>query len=720
MISQQVDVLSPLFVIWDGKDNNGQVVTDGTYRVVVSDLAGNTAALGADVTVVTSIFKLESVTQIGLDGIRMTFSHDVLASSAEGPAYSISPVLPAGLAISGAKVSATNPRVVTASMTPALGVAEHGTLYTVEVTPLAVFSIDGDDITAGNNQQSFTADSRGPVISAITYDGVTSQKKFNVVFDEQIESSSALNALNYSLSAGSTVIQIDEAVLRADLKSVTLTAAKDIGEGETYSLTVTGVKDLIGNSSNSSISFEGRDITPPELTVTAFSNPANEFDIVVIVKANEDISGQPSATITQSGGTAVSLLLNSGSDLRMFIGGAHLDRNYPGVATIKITAKDISQNSGTTNLSFSTAFVNAAMRVAVKSADNQVEAVFEPGTLNSDSLVMILPEELSKTSGGSVAGSRIMPSALSGMSSAQISSIRASAIAAVADPAAAELEPVGQAYSLIVPAGRLSGSVAVAMNHGSTQLPAGTALFQSTVSGWKPVTCNIENGVIRFATSVAGTFAMMRDVQAPRAKMVNDITSAPLRESRPVFSWNIEEYASGIEIESAVAILNGRHYPVMLDVNGSLARFVPVDDLISGNHTIGLSISDRAGNRNVLPALRFVAQPPLKIHEVVQFPNPARNRVSMRISTNRTDVDTDEIRVKIYDTAGHMVAATNDLVMRQSNNGAGKVVQDVIWDLRNKDGKGVANGVYFARIELKDPDNHAKKTRYTHKIAVLR
>ncbi len=718
IIAQQVDVLSPLFGIWDGNDSNGQQVNDGTYRVTVSDLAGNTAALGVDITIVRSTFKLESVTQVGLDGIRMTFSHDVLASSAEGPAYSITPVDPAGLAISGAKVSSTNPRVVTASLTPALGKNQNGKLYTVTVTPLAVFSVDGDEITAGNNVQSFTTDSRGPIISAITYDGVTSQKKFNVVFDEQLETSSALNTANYKLAAGSTNIQIDAVVIRADLKSVTLTAASDIAEGQTYSLTVSGVKDLIGNSTDSSITFEGRDITPPVLTVTAFSNPANEFDLIVVVKANEDISGQPSATITQSGGTAVSLLLNSGSDLRMFIGGAHLDRNYPGVATIKVSANDISLNAGTANLSFTTAFVNASLRAAVKSADNIVEAVFEPGTLKGDSLVMIIPEELSKETAGTAAGSRIMPSALTGLTAAQINSIRASSVGAVADKTSGELEPVGQAYSLVVPSTRLNGSVAMSMQV-AAPLPAGAAIYYNDGSGWKTADFTVENNALKFTAAHAGTFALMRDIQAPRASMVNDI-SEPMRASRPVFSWNIEEFASGIDTDTVVAVLNGRQYPAMIDSTGSIARFVPVEDLVSGNHTIGLRIADKAGNQTVLPALRFVAQPPLIIHEVVQFPNPARNRVNMRISTNRTDVDEDEIRVKIYDTAGHLVAATNDLTMRSGFNGAGKAVQDVIWDLRNKDGKAVANGVYFARIELKDPDNHDRKTRYTHKIAVLR
>ncbi len=714
---QQVDVLSPLFAIWDGNDDKGQAVNDGTYVVKITDLAGNVAALTTEVTVVKSVFKLESVTQVGLDGVRMTFSHDVLVSSAEGPSYSISPVSPAGLAISGPKVSATNPRVVTASLTPVLGSAQNGTLYTVTVTPLAVFSVDGDDITAGNNQQSFTADTRGPVISAITYDGVTSQRKFNVVFDEQLENSSAINPQNYTLTVGTTTIQIDSASIRADLKSVVLTAAKDISEGNTYSLTVTNVKDLIGNSSNSSISFEGRDVTPPALTITAFSNPANEFDVVVVVKANEDISGQPSAAITQSGGTSVALLLNSGTDLRMFIGGAHLDRNYPGVATIKVTAKDISQNTGTANFSFTTAFVNASMRAAVKSGDGNVEAVFEPGTLNKDTLVLIIPEKLSKTGNASVRGSQIMPSALVGMTQTQLKSIKASVVAS--DRASEELEPLGQAYSLVIPAGRLQGAVAMSMK-AEPQTLSGAALYHNDGSGWKKVDYSAENGNLHFSAATAGTFALMRDTRAPRASMLNDITSAPVRESRPVFTWSIEEFASGIAPETAIAVLDGRKYPVMLDETATVARFSIIDDMVSGEHSIALQIADKAGNLNVLPALRFVAQPPLKIHEVVQFPNPARNRVSLRISTNRNEVDAEEIRVKIYDTAGHLVAATNDLVMRQSPNGAGKVVQDVVWDLRNKDGKAVANGVYFAKIEVRDPDNYEKKTRYTHKIAVLR
>jgi hypothetical protein len=91
----------------------------------------------------------------------------------------------------------------------------------------------------------------------------------------------------------------------------------------------------------------------------------------------------------------------------------------------------------------------------------------------------------------------------------------------------------------------------------------------------------------------------------------------------------------------------------------------------------------------------------------------------LRISTNRPDVDAGEIEVKIYDVSGHKVADMNQLTLRSSTNGT-LPVQDVIWDLRAAGGRSVANGVYFARITLRDPDNWNKKTKYTHKIAVLR
>lgn len=710
------EAASPFTAIWNGQDSNLQPVPDGVYRVTITDLAGNESAVSTDVTVVNSVFKLTGVTQKDSSTITVSFSHDVNPADATNVAlYTLTPGTPAGIG-AGAPITVDGNKV-TVPLTQTLN---HGTLYTLTLTP-GFRSVDDEPMTAGNNTAQFTADTQGPRLTNITYDGLNSQKKFNVVFDEQIESISSQQVGNFILTTGTETVAIESVTLRADLKSVTITSFDDVVETKNYTIVASGVKDLFGNLSDGAVArltFQGKDITPPVLIISAFSNPANEFDISVAVKANEDLSGAPTATITQSGGTAVSLILNAGPNNRIFIGGAHLDPNYPGVATIKVTGRDISTNLGTANMSFSTAYINASIRAEIKSPDSRFMAVFEPGTLNKNTLVSLLPEQLSKVTSASIKASRILPSTMADVSFEQLKSLRAS-VTEENDNSADELVPVGQAYTLSVPAARIAKPVRMSIKLSPEQVGAGIGLYRSDVNGWKPVSFEFSDGTANFATTSAGTFAMMKDTKSPRASMLTAIGTEPIREARPTFSWKLEEYASGIDYDSALVILNGRVMPLMIDQSGTTAKFVPVDELVGGEHEISLKIADKAGNQTITPALRFVAAPPLKIQEIVQFPNPARNRVSLRISTNRPEVDWGEIEVNIYDVAGHKVADNNNLSMRTGTNGVFKV-QDVIWDLKASGGKSVANGVYFAKITLRDPDDWNRKTRYNHKIAVLR
>lgn len=705
---------SPYTVEWNGQDKNLQPVPDGTYRVTITDLAGNESAVSADVTVVNSVFKVTGVTQVDRQTIRVSFSHDVNETDATNPAlYTITPGTPAGIG-AGSPITVDKNNVTV----PLNQVLNHGTLYTLTLQP-GYKSADDDPITAGNNTAQFTADTQGPRLTNITYDGLNSQKKFNVVFDEQIDSVTSQQVGNYKLTTGTATVNIESIILRADLKSVTITAFDDITEANNYTIVASGVKDLFGNPSDGDVArltFQGQDITPPVLTISAFSNPANEFDISVVVKSNEDLSGAPTATITQSGGTAVSLILNAGPNNRMFIGGAHLDMNYPGVATIKVTGRDVSNNVGTSNMSFSTAYVNASARASIKSFDDVFMATFEPGTLKKDSMVAVMAEELVKVS--SERGARILPNSIAELNPAQIKSIRASLTEAkaVGDE---ELIPVGQAYSMNVPAGRIIKPVKLSMKLSEEQIGSSIGLYYQSVEGWIPVKFAVNEGTATFASSYSGTFAMMKDIKAPRASMITEISDKPVREARPTFNWKLEEYASGIDFDSAAVLLNGKIQPVMLDKDGNIARFTPVEDLVGGQYEMSLRISDKAGNQTITESIRFVAAPPLKIQEVVQFPNPARNRVNLRISTNRTEIDWGEVEVNIYDVAGHKVADNSNLVMRASTNGIYSV-QDVTWDLRATGGKSVANGVYIARIVVRDPDDWNRKTRYNHKIAVLR
>ncbi|PKL49349.1 MAG: hypothetical protein CVV42_06560 [Candidatus Riflebacteria bacterium HGW-Riflebacteria-2] len=708
-----------LTALWDGKDTSQQLVQDGVYQVTVTDLAGNPSGITVDIKVTTSRFRVTGVTQVNDRTALLTFSHDVFTGIASGTPFTISSAenLPVGISVGAMTVDNIDGNKVTLPFTMPFA---DGIAYTITVS-VGYPSLDGVPLETGYNIATFTADTKGPEITTITYDGLTSQKQFNVVFSEQIEETTARTVSNYKLTTGtaSTELTILSVTVRADKSSVTISCRDDIVEDTEYTITATGVQDNFGNLSNSSLPFFGRDIKPPELLISAFSSPANEFDISVVVKSNEALSGAPTATITQSGASAISLILNPGPNSMIFIGGAHLDSNYPGVATIKVSARDTSSNLGTSNMSFSTAYVNASVRASVKSVDENFEVVFEPGTLKSNSVVTVLHEELARVGEDTTLPS-IVPSIMADLSAEQRSTLRGSSLSGSSSGNSIELTPVGSAYSLNVPAGRIIKPVRMSLKLEESQIGNGIGMYRSEAAGWKPVAFAVSDGVASFEETTGGTFAMMKDVLAPRANMTTEIGDEPIREARPTFSWQLEELASGLDRDSAWAMLDGKLQPLMIDKAGITANFVPVENLIGGEHEISLRIADKAGNMTVTPALRFVAQPPLDIYDVVQYPNPARNRASMRISTNRNDIDWNEVEVNIYDVAGHKVADQRNLSLRGSSKQGNTHVQEVLWDLRATGGKAVANGVYFARITVRDPDDWGKKTKYTHKIAVLR
>jgi hypothetical protein len=103
-------------------------------------------------------------------------------------------------------------------------------------------------------------------------------------------------------------------------------------------------------------------------------------------------------------------------------------------------------------------------------------------------------------------------------------------------------------------------------------------------------------------------------------------------------------------------------------------------------------------------SIRFQVVVPLSITQIIQYPNPARRRTFIRISANRSDLNDDLVKVNIYDVSGHKVASLEGARAVRENWGVNsRYLYDIPWDLCNNSGKNVANGVYFARIEVRDP-----------------
>ncbi len=699
--------------IWDGKDSNGNFVTDGTYRIHLIDLAENQSQAYVDVDVVSSVFKVTSATEIDNQTIRLTFSQLVKVSDAGNAGnYQISPVLPSGIGI--VSVASVSGNVVELKLNQIMA---HATVYTITVTP-GFRSIDDDLMLAGNNSAQFTADGLGPVLTNITYDGVTSQKEFNVVFDETLNQTTAEDESLYFLTVGTQTVPILNASLRSDKKSVRMTLNADLTEGVSYTLTASGVEDLYKNKSDGTIAktFTGRDVTAPSLTVSVFSNPGNEYDISIAVLANEDLNGAPSATVTQSGGQTQAVVLSAGPTTRLYLGGAHLDKNFPGVVTVKVTGKDVSGNTGVTTVSFSTAYVNASVRAEVRSADQKFAAIFPVGSLKENSLVTVVSTGLTKVPTAANRRAAVRPSILANISGNKSASL----VAALGEGTAGdELVPVEQAYMVNIPTGRLQGNLEVALQTVGA-LPAGTALFRQIDGKWVFAGRNVKDNHLRATVDRAGLFALLKDEKAPRANLLTKVDSdKPLTASRPTFEWAVAEDGAGLDLDACKARLNGIEMPVTYDAAAGKMIFVPSTQMVSGQYGLTLEMHDLAGNVTVTPEIRFKLDPALQIFEVTQYPNPAARRATIRISTNRQDIDASLIDVSIYDSNGDRVASGRNLFINSTNLNT-RVVHDVQWDLVNDDGRRVANGIYFAKITVRDPDNWEKKSRVTHKIAVLR
>ncbi|MBF0410847.1 MAG: Ig-like domain repeat protein [Candidatus Riflebacteria bacterium] len=246
--------------------------------------------------------------------------------------------------------------------------------------------------------------------------------------------------------------------------------------------------------------------------------------------------------------------------------------------------------------------------------------------------------------------------------------------------------------------------------------------YLSSDNSWRWVNSDLNANADAIAASVttSGIFALMRDTKAPEV-VIASLSERETSEERPVFTGKVSDSGSGIDVQNIYAVLDGYSSPVRSTSDDGCFEFVPLAPLCSGKHELIFKASDRAGNISVSQEIRFSVTPEFKIGDIAAFPNPAREKSTFRISTNRGDISPDLIEIALYDSSGHKVRQL-DFARLSSERyaAASRYLYEIPWDLRNEDGRKVANGVYFAKIKIPDPSNPEKTIRRTTKIAILK
>ena len=295
-----VDNGGTLEASWDAKNDAGETVSDGVYTFRVSDLCGNSSTNATSTTAITSPFQVMSpAVQTGSNTIKLWFNHGIDEGSLGANPISCQPPL----TISDIHIE--DERAIAFTVTG----MTHGASYTLTVQD-TISNIYGSTLSTTASSATFFADVKGPAIVGTSFDKVNTQGEIMVIFDQPLDKTTGEATSSYIIqdTAGNS-IPITSAILQSDGQTVLLTASGTFIENADYTLKAPGVKDQLGNSpcesSISGFSFKGRDVTPPKFIISAFSNAANENDIIIIAVSERNSRASASVWIPPAAFTLV-------------------------------------------------------------------------------------------------------------------------------------------------------------------------------------------------------------------------------------------------------------------------------------------------------------------------------------------------------------------------------------------------------------------------------
>ncbi|MCK9223941.1 MAG: M6 family metalloprotease domain-containing protein [Candidatus Muirbacterium halophilum] len=196
--------------------------------------------------------------------------------------------------------------------------------------------------------------------------------------------------------------------------------------------------------------------------------------------------------------------------------------------------------------------------------------------------------------------------------------------------------------------------------------------------------CNLNDG--KYNLSENAKYVIAKDKKAPNIK--------EFKVEENILSYFVEDEES--RVKSITATINGKKYNAVAG-RGNVK-------LSQGIHNIEFEAEDMAGNiANHKVTVRINKAPIISGFSV--YPVPADKFVNFKINTTASS----ENKLKILDNSGKLIYS-----YRWTGSGGNDFIT---WDLVDRKGRNVANGVYFYKIESQDSSGKEEKTG---KLAVLK
>lgn len=561
---------------------------------------------------------------------------------------------------------------------------------------------DGYNVSGYSTAMTFTVDTVKPRILSISPTPCSSnvisngQVTFTIIFNEPMNGSVDLVA--QITTAGGQVMNIERESF--DTNTWTGTTVIPKGNSALYDgnavITVSGASDLAGNKMSEDTSHTVIINTGPAFDTKLFSNPANAYEIMILTKSSEALNAPPTCSVEQNG-ISTPVAMNFLRQ-RYYAGSYKIDSANPGKAYIYFSGTDLNGQVGQGYVQFVVADLSASKRAEIVGVKASVKAA--AGSAYKASSIYMLDRDTLESPFTSDKTTASLRANMGLKNSTKASTVNTKELTPLL--ALEEIGPSSVSLKKCL------------LYEGSTDYMSFTApedkihLYRQDKNGnWIFQGGSIKDYTIKAQLTGLGRLALMADTKEPA---VNSFSPQELDEvdaAKVEFKGEFADGGSGLVKDSFKLELDGRELSgIELDDKGKFSYKMKYA-LPKGRHEISYTVQDKAGN--VLSQNAAFRAEVFALSEFTPYPSPAKNYIQFQY---KFGLRPDSIKMKIYDTAGHLVKDISDLF-----DGAYGNSRSARYDLTNRKGKRIANGVYFYKLTATRNGQTFKKTG---KFAVLR
>ncbi|MBF0407166.1 MAG: hypothetical protein HQM10_07425 [Candidatus Riflebacteria bacterium] len=561
---------------------------------------------------------------------------------------------------------------------------------------------DGYNISSFSTTMRFTVDTVKPKILEVQPTPSTGNKittgmvTFTVRFSEAMDTT-ILPTVSIT-SAGGQLMLIETVTFKDNTWTGTTVIPKDTSalyDGLAV-IQVTNAKDLATNQMENDSTNTVVINTGPAFETKLFSNPAHEYEIMIVTRSSEALQAPPTCSVTQ-GGEKVPVVMNFLKE-KFYTGGYRIDPEHSGKAYIDISGSDLYGMTGKGSVEFNVAGVDLETSIRWISEDAASELLIGSGTFRNKASIYMLPKTGSD--------------AVNPLASKKASVKRASAVKDLSELSKEELVELKALEELGPSSVKVSRKMRFTTNY---EIPAEmnidpkrVGIYRYSSNGWTYCKSEMKGNKVSAELDGLGKLSLMADLKAPVMASIFPSQGERLEDADFTIEGKISDKGAGLLLESVKISIDGNQVSdVTVEEDGTF-RYAPRKTLPKGDHVLEITASDKAGNQ-IVTSITFVAPGPFAIEDLKAYPNPARGD-AMWFAYNFGQ-RAEEIKLKIYDVAGHEVTSFETFDFNALSTGKLK------WDLRNDDGKRVANGVYLYKIEA---IKNGQKIKSRGKLAVLR